>query len=62
MEDTTSDRVKQWAGSREDYTLKTVNGQTELAVDMDLNEEYAEMFKEIWPKALVKVKEIAERH
>ncbi len=61
VEDTTSDRVKQWAGAHENYTLKDINGTTELTVDMDLTEEFAEMFREIWPKALAKVKELAEK-
>lgn len=61
VEDTTSDGVKQWAGAHENYTLKDNNGVTELTVDMDLTEEFAEMFREIWPKALAKVKELAEK-
>lgn len=60
VEDTESEEVKQWAGSLENYTLKTVNGQTELTIDMDIAEEYKDMFAEMWPKALNKVKELAE--
>ncbi len=62
VEDMESDRVKQWAGAHENYTLKDVNGNTELIIDMDITEEYAKMFEEMWPKALAKVKEIAERN
>jgi hypothetical protein len=61
VEDTTSDRVKQWAGAHENYTLKNVEGKTELIVDMDLNDEFAAMFDSIWPKALAKVKELSEQ-
>lgn len=61
VEDTTSDKVKDWAGAHENYTLKDVNGATELTVDMDIDEQYADMFNDMWPKAMVKIKEIAER-
>lgn len=60
-EDTTSDEIKQWAGSFENYTFKDKNGKTELLVDVDINDEYREMFEGLWPKALQKLKEIAEK-
>ena len=61
MEDTTSEKVQDWAGATESYTLNENNGKTEVIVDMDLNEEFAEMFKNIWPKALNNLKELAEK-
>ncbi|MDZ7626035.1 MAG: SRPBCC domain-containing protein [Ignavibacteriaceae bacterium] len=61
IEDTTSDAVKQWAGSLENYTFKDLEGNTELLVDMDINDEYKDMFNDMWPKALQKLKELAER-
>jgi Activator of Hsp90 ATPase homolog 1-like protein len=60
-EDTTSDVVKPWAGSLENYTFKEKDGKTEVLVDLDSNEEYAEMFNGMWPKALQKLKELAEK-
>jgi len=60
VEDTSSDRVKEWAGAHENYTLKKVNGKTELSVDMDITEEFKEMFSQMWPKALDNVKKLAE--
>lgn len=60
-EDTTSDEVKQWAGSLENYTFKDLNGKTELLVDMDINDDYKEMFEGMWPKALQKLKMLAEK-
>jgi hypothetical protein len=67
IEDTTSERVKQWAGAHENYTLKKVNlpaGQagekTELLIDMDITAEFKDMFSEIWPKALDNVKKLSE--
>jgi len=38
------------------YTLSTVNGKTELRVDMDITEEFMEYFEKTWPKALDKLK------
>ena len=60
VEDTTSDRVKHWAGAHENYTLKKVNGKTELTIDMDITDEFKDMFAQIWPKALENVKELSE--
>ena len=60
IEDTTSDRVKNWAGALENYTFINKEGKTELVVDMDLNEEFKEMFEGMWPKALQKLKSLCE--
>lgn len=62
VEDTESDKVKKWAGAHENYTLRNQEGKTELQVDMDINEEFAEMFGQLFPKALDKVKELAENN
>lgn len=61
VEDTTSDAVKAWAGAHENYTLKEKNGATELLVDIDITEDFKEMFEDMWPKALKRLKEIAEK-
>lgn len=60
VEDTTSDGVKVWSGSTENYTLKGDNGTTTLSVDMDITDEFKEMFEKMWPSALEKVKALAE--
>jgi hypothetical protein len=60
-EDTTSDAVRQWAGLLENYTFKDLNGKTELLVDMDINDDYKEMFEDMWPKALQKLKQLVEK-
>jgi Activator of Hsp90 ATPase homolog 1-like protein len=62
VEDLDSDEVKQWAGAHENYTLKNVDGKTELVVDMDIAQEYMDYFQNTWPKALDKVKELAEKN
>lgn len=59
-EDTESEAVKGWAGAHENYHLKEVGGRTELEVEMDTTEEFTSYFKDTWPKALEKVKELAE--
>lgn len=61
IEDTSSDDVKKWAGALENYTFKENNGTTEVLVDLDSNEEYKEMFEEMWQKALLKLKKLAEK-
>lgn len=60
QEDTTSDAVKGWAGALENYSFSENNGITTVAVEMDSNEEYSEMFNGMWPKALQKLKELSE--
>ncbi len=60
VEDTTSERAKEWAGAHENYTFKEKDGGTELVVEIDMKDEYKEMFEGMWPKALEKLKEICE--
>lgn len=60
-EDISSEAVKAWAGALENYTFKEKNGTTEVLVDVDTEEEYGQMFQGMWPKALQKLKELAER-
>lgn len=60
VEDTESPAIKAWAPSYENYTLKERDGKTEFTVDMDASEEYYDYFKETWPKALEKLKEVSE--
>ena len=60
VEDTTSERVKDWAGALENYTFINKDGKTELVVDLDINAEFKEMFEGIWPKALQILKSLCE--
>ena len=65
VEDLDSEKNKPWAGALENYTLKSVDGKTELSVDMDfsgLSPEMSGYFEQTWPKALDKLKEVAERN
>lgn len=61
QEDTTSEDVKAWAGSHENYTFKDAQGATEVLVDLDITDEFKEMFEGLWPKALQTLKELAEK-
>jgi uncharacterized protein YndB with AHSA1/START domain len=51
---------KEWAGSLEAYTLKEQNGKTELHTELDAVPEFEGYFREVFPKALQIVKDIAE--
>ncbi|WP_429886498.1 SRPBCC family protein [Geoalkalibacter halelectricus] len=59
-EDTSSEAARQWAGAQENYTFKDVGGQTEVRVEMDAVDEYRDWFEDLWPKALQKLKLLAE--
>jgi len=61
VEVTTGEAVKSWAGALENYTFKDINGKTEVLIEMDSNDEFKEMFEETWPKALQRLKELAEK-
>lgn len=61
VEDTSSDQVKPWVGAHENYTFTEVDSGTKFEVDVDVAEEYEEMFSDMWPKALEKLKEVAEK-
>jgi uncharacterized protein YndB with AHSA1/START domain len=60
VEDTGSEKVSGWAGATENYSLKEAGGKTQLKVEMDITDEFKEMFSKIWPKALEQVKTLCE--
>jgi hypothetical protein len=65
VEDTESEEAKSWAGSYENYTLQTVNGITELRISMggaEIPPDLEDHFKNAWPKALEKLKELSEKN
>ncbi len=59
--DTTSDEVKKWAPSYENYTFIEKGGATEVVVDAQIDEEYVVMFNDMWPRALKALKDLCER-
>lgn len=52
--------VRLWAGSKEEYFFEVKSGGTEVKVATDTNREYKAYFLEVWPKSLLKLKEICE--
>ncbi len=60
IEDTTSEAARKLAPAFENYAFKEKDGATEVLVDMDADDEYAEMFNKMWPEGLQRLKKIAE--
>jgi uncharacterized protein YndB with AHSA1/START domain len=60
IEITSGPEIEKWAGSLEEYTFEESNGKTLVCIDVDVNEEYKDFFKETWPKALSILKEMCE--
>jgi hypothetical protein len=61
VEDTTSETARAWAPAYENYTFNDKDGATEVLVDIDIEDEHVQMFNEMWPEALRKLKELAEK-
>lgn len=61
VEDTKSAEAEKWDGY-ENYTFQEKDGKTKVLVDMsgDLEEEFKKFMEEAWPKALEKLKDLAE--
>lgn len=49
-----------WENAKESYELLEVDSKTELIVEMETPEEFQDFFKETFPKALKKIKELSE--
>jgi len=60
-EDTTSEVARAWAGAHESYTLTDAGEKTELVVEVDTTDETREDFAEMWPRALDRLKALAEK-
>lgn len=52
--------IELWTGSQECYYFHQEGLQTRLSVEMDSNDQFESYFRETWPKALKKLKEICE--
>jgi len=60
--DTESTEVRKWVPAYENYTFTEDNGITLLKIDLDnITEEFENMFEDLWPKALDKLKGICEK-
>ena len=61
IDDTTSEEIRKWTPAFENYTMeKLEDNKTRFKVDMDVMDEYYDMFLGLWPKALTKLKEVCE--
>lgn len=60
VKDLNSGKGSEWLNSLENYTLKPADGKTELLVDINRVKEFEDYFDKTFPKALEKVKELAE--
>jgi uncharacterized protein YndB with AHSA1/START domain len=61
VEDTESEEARKWTPAYENYTFTEKNGGTELSIEMDTTEEMKTEFEKMWPRALEKLKELAEK-
>jgi hypothetical protein len=52
VEDTTSESVRAWAPTYENYTFTSVSAGTKLVIELDVPSEWEEYMNEAWPKAL----------
>jgi uncharacterized protein YndB with AHSA1/START domain len=60
VDDTTSREARQLIGAREAYSFREEDGVTTVTIDVDTADTYAELFGELWPKGLAKLKDLAE--
>lgn len=60
VEDTTSEEAKQWVGF-ETYNFRDRGEETEVAVEVETKDDFAQYMNEAWPKALAVLKEITEK-
>lgn len=65
IKDHESEEAKKWGSAFENYTFTDDGGKTQLNVDIDMpftpeTKEVKEMFEDMWPKALQKLKELCE--
>lgn len=57
----TQAREKQWTGGKESYTLTEKDGITTLTAAFDVPPELEDYFSDAYPRALNRVKELAEK-
>lgn len=61
VDDTESEEIKSWAPSYENYTLtRTAENHTIFEIEMDVTDDYYDMFMRLWPLALQELKSTAE--
>jgi uncharacterized protein YndB with AHSA1/START domain len=61
QEDRTSDEARKWVPSLEKYTFTETPEGTLVSIENDAADEYKDSFAEMWPRALARLKELAEK-
>ena len=61
MDSGEQEREKEWTGGKESFELAETNGITALTVKIDIPPGLEEIFKDRFPKALERVKILAEK-
>jgi hypothetical protein len=61
MKQPQNEETKDWTGATENYTLTDKDGETELIVELDVIDKLEEYFKNTFPEALEKIKELSEQ-
>ena len=61
VDDTTSDTARQIAGTHESYAFSENNGVTTVTVELEVLDDWAAMFRDIWPGSLDRLRDLAER-
>jgi uncharacterized protein YndB with AHSA1/START domain len=61
VDDTTSDEARKIAGTHEGYRFSENNGVTTVVVRIEVLDEWAQMFRDMWPAALDRLRDLAER-
>jgi uncharacterized protein YndB with AHSA1/START domain len=60
VEITSDENTSSWNGAMENYTLTGDKDSSTLTVEMDTVDEYKDYFMKTWPKAMQKIKGLAE--
>lgn len=58
---TTGEQVEKWSGGHEVYNFEEHNGKTIVLVQLDTIDDFLEYFKDKYPKAMEKLKEVCEK-
>lgn len=60
-DDARRETATDWGPAYENYTLTPTAEGTRFTVEVDTEEEYVQMFSDMWPRALAALKNVAER-
>lgn len=60
VEDFDNEETKKWSGALENYAVQKNNGVTTLSIETDTTDGFGAYMQETWPKALEKLKKLAE--